>query len=67
MSNDPISSEVSLRICTHMNRDHQEALITYAGVYGGVSDPVVVKMISINANSNFYRRNNKYWFRIFKS
>ena len=31
---DPITPEVSNRICKHMNDDHAEAILTYAKVYG---------------------------------
>ncbi len=31
---DPITPEISDRICKHMNDDHAEAVLTYAKVYG---------------------------------
>ncbi len=43
----PITEEVSKRICSHMNNDHMEALISYARYYCGVANPNQVKMIKI--------------------
>ena len=48
MSSDPLTADVSARICRHMNKDHAEAVINYAHYYGGVSDPKTVQMVAIN-------------------
>ena len=48
MSSDPLTADVSARICRHMNNDHAEAVINYAHYYGGVSDPKTVQMIAID-------------------
>ena len=50
MSNEQLSPEVSERICAHMNKDHQDALLGYASFYGGVFDPLDVKMVVITTN-----------------
>ncbi len=51
MSIDPLSKEVSNRICNHMNKDHQNALIAYALHYGGIENPQKARMISIESES----------------
>ena len=48
MSGDPLTLDVSKRICAHMNTDHGEALIAYAIHYGGCDSPTNVAMKSIN-------------------
>tara|TARA_Y100001968_G_C19435884_1_gene759652 strand:- start:211 stop:477 length:267 start_codon:yes stop_codon:yes gene_type:complete len=49
MTTNPLTDAVSLRICTHMNKDHQDAVIAYARHYGGVQNASNVKMISITS------------------
>ena len=49
MSNDPISQQVSQRICIHMNSDHKDSLLIYATQYAGIKDPGNVEMLSINS------------------
>ena len=51
MSVEPITSEVSTRICAHMNIDHKEALVLYARFYGGIDNVNQAKMIEINSQS----------------
>ena len=51
MSTDPLTAEVSARICTHMNDDHTDAVAAYAKHYGGVVSPQKAKMLSISADS----------------
>jgi putative heme iron utilization protein len=45
---DPITPEVSQRICTHMNDDHAEAVLMYAKVYGQAEDATAATMKSID-------------------
>ena len=47
MSSDPLTPDVSTRICRHMNDDHADAVINYARYYGGIKDPQTPKMIVI--------------------
>ncbi len=49
MSTEPLSPNVTARICRHMNADHPEALIQLAKRYGGMPTPKKVKMIDITA------------------
>ena len=51
MSTDPLTAEVSARICTHMNDDHTDAVAAYARHYGGVASPQNAKMLSIESES----------------
>jgi putative heme iron utilization protein len=37
MSKD-FSTEISSRICQHMNDDHADAIVLYAKTFGGVTD-----------------------------
>jgi putative heme iron utilization protein len=45
---DPISPEVSDRICKHMNDDHADAILLYAKVFGGSESAAAAKMQSID-------------------
>ncbi len=45
---DPITPEVSQRICTHMNDDHAEAVVMYAQVYGNLPEATVAKIAFID-------------------
>jgi putative heme iron utilization protein len=45
---DPITPEVSQRICTHMNDDHGEAVLMYAKVYGQAENATAATMQSID-------------------
>jgi putative heme iron utilization protein len=45
---DPITPEVSQRICAHMNDDHAEAVLMYAKVYGQTEDATAATMKSID-------------------
>jgi putative heme iron utilization protein len=45
---DPITPEVSQRICAHMNDDHAEAILLYAKVYGKAEEATAAKMITID-------------------
>ena len=48
MKNEPISGEVSRRICLHMNKDHKSSILKYAVKYGGIDNPNEVQMVEIN-------------------
>lgn len=45
---DPITPEVSQRICTHMNDDHAEAVLLYAKAYGKVEGAIAASMTAID-------------------
>ncbi|MGB3761362.1 MAG: DUF2470 domain-containing protein [Rivularia sp. (in: cyanobacteria)] len=43
------STQISDRICKHMNDDHAEAVAFYAKAYGDLEDATAAKMLSIDA------------------
>lgn len=43
------STEVSSRICQHMNDDHSTAVALYAQAYGGLTEAETAKMLAIDA------------------
>ncbi len=43
------STQVSDRICKHMNDDHAEAVAFYAKAYGDLENATAAKMLSIDA------------------
>lgn len=45
---DPITPEISTRICTHMNDDHADAIALYAKVYGNTPEATAAQMESID-------------------
>ncbi|MGB8697892.1 MAG: DUF2470 domain-containing protein [Thermosynechococcaceae cyanobacterium] len=45
---DPITPEVSQRICKHMNEDHAEAVLLYAQVYGQVQGATAASLKAID-------------------
>jgi putative heme iron utilization protein len=45
---DPITPEVSQRICAHMNDDHAEAVLMYAKVYGQQENATAATMKAID-------------------
>ncbi|EKQ69381.1 putative heme iron utilization protein [Leptolyngbyaceae cyanobacterium JSC-12] len=45
---DPITPEVSQRICKHMNEDHADAIALYAKVYGNTPNATAAEMASID-------------------
>tara|TARA_Y100001968_G_scaffold327711_1_gene373309 strand:- start:177 stop:446 length:270 start_codon:yes stop_codon:yes gene_type:complete len=51
MTNEPLTKKVSNRICSHMNKDHQDSLIQYAIHYGGIPNAKAARMIDINNKS----------------
>ena len=48
MSNE-FSTQVSDRICKHMNEDHADAVALYAKAYGDLVDVAKAQMLSIDA------------------
>ena len=44
-----ITAAVSDRICKHMNKDHADAVLMYAQVYGQVAAAIAAVMESIDA------------------
>ena len=51
MNSEPITQESSSRICNHMNKDHQDAIKSYAKYYGKIKNFKSAKMISISPES----------------
>ncbi len=51
MSATSITNEISERICSHMNNDHQEALLSYARHYGGYKNPKKALMVKITCEA----------------
>lgn len=45
---DIITSDVSDRICAHMNDDHAEAIVLYAKAFGNTDNAVSAKMLKID-------------------
>ncbi len=45
---DPLSPQVSDRICKHMNDDHAEAVLLYAKVFGNTANATAAQMVSID-------------------
>ena len=51
MNSEPITKSSSMRICDHMNRDHQDAVNAYSKYYGKIETFRSAKMISLSAES----------------
>ena len=47
MNSEPITKDSSTRICNHMNRDHQDAVNSYAKYYGKIKTVNSAKMLSL--------------------
>ena len=47
MAADPLTPEVSDRICKHMNDDHTEAVLAYAHHYGGIQGAQAARMVAV--------------------
>jgi putative heme iron utilization protein len=45
---EPITPEISDRICKHMNGDHSDAITLYAKVFGNTPTAETAQMISID-------------------
>jgi len=48
MKSEPISAEVSKRICLHMNKGHKSSVYKYAVNFCGINNPKSVEMIEIS-------------------
>ena len=48
---DSFTSDISDRICSHMNEDHQDAVLLYAQKFGSYPNATAAKMLSIDAQS----------------
>jgi putative heme iron utilization protein len=46
---EPITAQISDRICNHMNKDHADAVLTYAQVYGQTPAATAATMKAIDA------------------
>ena len=44
------STEISDRICTHMNEDHASAVVLYAQAFGDQPQATETQMLAIDAN-----------------
>ena len=51
MFNEPITSEVSNRICKHMNKDHQDAVNSYAKHYAGINNAKDSQLIKVTSKA----------------
>ena len=51
MGSEPITKESSIRICNHMNKDHQDAVNAYAKYYGKIKTFRSAKMIRLSPES----------------
>ncbi len=51
MNSEPITKESSQRICNHMNKDHQDAVMAYAKFYGNNENFKSAKMIKLSSES----------------
>lgn len=45
---DPITPEISNRICKHMNEDHADAVLLYAKSFGNLTKATAAKMLAID-------------------
>ncbi|MCV3216269.1 DUF2470 domain-containing protein [Plectonema radiosum NIES-515] len=43
------STEISSRICNHMNQDHADAIVLYAQAFAGLADATAAEMLAIDA------------------
>ncbi|WP_204105294.1 MULTISPECIES: DUF2470 domain-containing protein [Spirulina sp. CCY15215] len=46
---DSLTPEVSDRICKHMNKDHSDAIVLYARVFGKTPEATSAQMLAIDA------------------
>ena len=51
MNIEPITKESSMRICNHMNKDHQDAVNAYANYYGKIKPFRSAKMMALSPES----------------
>jgi putative heme iron utilization protein len=45
---EPITPQISDRICKHMNDDHADAIVLYAKAFGGATNATAAKMTTID-------------------
>lgn len=45
---DPITPEISNRICKHMNEDHADAVLLYAKSFGNLATATAATMLAID-------------------
>lgn len=43
-----ITSEISKRICRHMNADHADAVVLYAKAFGGTPNATFAEMVAVD-------------------
>lgn len=48
MSAEPLTPEISDRICAHMNDDHADAILLYAKTFGQAPNATSARMVSID-------------------
>lgn len=46
---DQFSTEISDRICKHMNEDHADAVVIYAQAFGNIENVTTAQMLSIDS------------------
>ena len=51
MNSEPITEKASKRICNHMNKDHKDAVNSYAKYYGKIKTFRSAKMINLSPES----------------
>ncbi|NDJ17579.1 DUF2470 domain-containing protein [Myxacorys almedinensis] len=49
MSDEVFTQAISDRICNHMNKDHAEAVLVYAKVFGKADKASAAEMVAIDA------------------
>ena len=47
-SSDVISVDVSNRICNHMNKDHADAVLLYAQVFGNATTATAAELLAVD-------------------
>ncbi len=51
MESEPITLAISKRICSHMNKDHQDAVISYARFYAGIKEGKNAELVKISSKA----------------
>lgn len=46
---DPLTPDVSDRICAHMNEDHSDAVVLYAKAFGSADDAIAAQLVKVDA------------------
>jgi putative heme iron utilization protein len=47
---DPLTPQISDRICKHMNEDHSDAVLLYAKIFGNTTDAESATLESVDTN-----------------